>query len=84
MEGRPVNAQTASELRRLARGRSYAAFKSAALACGMQEAEAELVWHHDGQPSRGEPVLAVRESGAELRGEGAAWLTSTAVARVER
>ncbi len=76
-----VTEETVSELRRLADGDSYAAFKSAAVACGMTSEEAELVW----QESRGHEedlVLDVRDCGAELRSEDG-WLTSTTSVELE-
>ncbi len=76
MEGRAVTVpdETVTELRRLAAGDSLAAFKSAARACGMTEAEADLVWQvctgdeRDDGDGRGDvPELDARESGVELR-----------------
>jgi hypothetical protein len=70
--------ETVTQLRDLACGDSYAAFKSAALACGMTEDEADLVWRADCMPpAAGEVDLDVRDSGAELRCDGSAWLTSS-------
>ena len=74
--------ETRGQLRDLADGDSYAAFKSAALACGLSVEEIEAIWQVAADPDR--VVLDVRESGAELRGKGKAWLTSTAVERVDR
>ena len=77
-----MNAQTRQQLLTLADGDSFAAFKSAALACGLTQREAEQLYatRHGVED---DVEFDVRESGAELR-EGDAWLTSTAVARVER
>ena len=78
-----MNAQTRQQLQTLATGECYAAFKSAALAVGMTEREADLVWRADGQPVGEEIVADVRESGMELRSEQG-WLTSTVSVEVER
>jgi hypothetical protein len=78
-----MNAETRGQLRELANGDCYAAFKSAALAVGMTEREADLVWRADGQPVGEEIVADVRESGMELRSEQG-WLTSTVSVGVER
>ena len=72
--------ETRAQLEDLAQGDSYAAFKSTARVCGFSTDEIEAYW----QDADGEVEMDVRDSGAELRGNGPAWLTSTAVARVER
>jgi len=76
--------ETVTELRRLAAGDSLAAFKSAARACGMTEAEADLVWQactdDDGDDSRLE--LDIRESGIELRSDRG-WLTASDAVELE-
>lgn len=75
-----MNAETAGQLRDLAAGDSYAAFKSAALAVGLTAGEAEQFYQDE---TDGEVEEDVRDSGMELRSEQG-WLMSTAVARVER
>lgn len=77
-----MNAQTVEALRDLASGDSRAAFQSAARACGLTDAEADLVWEHDGQPPA-RVEADVREAGMELRAGGDAWLTSTRSVRLE-
>ena len=75
-----MNAETVEQLRDLADGDSYAAFKSTALAVGMTEAEADLVWRHNGRPATGDGEVEadVRDAGMELHGETEkAWLTAT-------
>ena len=81
-----MNAETVEQLRDLADGDSFAAFKSAALAVGLTEDEADLVWRCGGRPpaTDSDPVLDVRDAGAELRGRGKEWLTSTESADLER
>ncbi|WP_135807330.1 hypothetical protein [Halorussus marinus] len=76
-----MQSETVGQLRELAAGDSRAAFKSAAMACGLSESEAELVWRHDGQP--GEVVADVRDAGMEIRSEDG-WLTSSVSVEVER
>jgi hypothetical protein len=78
-----MNATTVKQLRELASGDCYAAFRSAALACGMTAQEADLVWRADGQPVGEEIVADVRESGMEIRGAGDAWLTSSVAVELE-
>ncbi|WP_435175690.1 hypothetical protein [Halorussus sp. AFM4] len=74
---------TVEQLRDLAAGESKAAFRSAALACGMTSEEADLVWRADGQPVTGDDVVAdVRESGMELRSDRG-WLLSTVTVDLE-
>ena len=78
-----MNAETVEQLRDLAAGDSYAAFKSAALAVGMTETEAGLVWRYDGTPPCGVEA-DVRDAGMELHGEGKReWLTSTESVELE-
>jgi len=81
-----VTDETVTELRRLADGDSFAAFKSAALAVGMTEAEADLVWQVCGDErddSDGDvPELDARESGVELRSDRG-WLTATDAVELE-
>jgi hypothetical protein len=79
-----MNDETVQQLCTLANGESYAAFKTAALACGMTEDEADLVWRADCMPpAAGEVDLDVRDSGAELRCDGSAWLTSSKSVELE-
>jgi len=73
--------ETIGQLRELAAGGSRAAFKSAAMACGLSESEADLVWRHDGQPDDIE--ADVRDSAMEVRSDQG-WLTSTTSVEVER
>lgn len=78
-----LQAETVAQLEALAReGESFAAFKSTARACGLTAEAAEQIYARR-EGDAGDVELDVRESGAELR-DGETWLTSTAVARVER
>jgi hypothetical protein len=70
--------ETVDELTRLARGDSYAAFKSAAEACGLTPGEAEAFYAALDEGLE----LDVREAGAELR-DGETWLTSTVAVDLE-
>jgi hypothetical protein len=69
---------TVAQLRDLADGESFAAFKSAALACGMTAREAEFVW----QVCDEDVESDVRDSGMELRSDRG-WLTSTDSVQLE-
>jgi hypothetical protein len=76
-----MNATTASQLRELASGNSYAAFKSAALAVGLAEDEVEAVWHVCNDEDV-EVESDARESGMELQSDRG-WLTSTTSVELE-
>ena len=81
-----MNAQTVRGLRDLADEDSFAAFKSAALACGLTQEEAERAFASDDAVFADivdGAVLDVRESGAELR-DGENWLFCSRSVRVER
>jgi hypothetical protein len=78
-----VTETTASQLRELASGDSYAAFKSAALAVGLTEDEAEAVWHVCNDEDA-EVESDVRESGMEIHGGRGEWLASTVSVEAER
>ena len=73
---------TRTQLRTLAAGESYTAFKSTARVCGFSTEEIEAFWQ-DAHGDEQEIVLDVRDSGAELRSDQG-WLTSTAVEEVRR
>ncbi len=70
---------TVAQLRDLADGDSFAAFKSAALAVGMTEAEADLVWQVCDEAVESD----VRDCGMELRAGDGQWMTSSASVDVE-
>jgi hypothetical protein len=71
---------TASQLRELASGDSYAAFKSAALAVGLAEDEVEAVWQVCNDDV--EVESDVRENGMELQSDRG-WLASTMSVELE-
>jgi len=77
-----MQSETCAEIQRLARdGESYAAFKSAAIASGLEPGEAERFYAALNQDGRVE--ADVRKSGMELRSEQG-WLTSTLSVEVKR
>jgi hypothetical protein len=76
-----MKATTVEQLRELASGDSYAAFKSAALAVGLTEGEAEAVWQVCNEDV--EVESDVRESGMEIRGGRGEWLASTTSVELE-
>jgi len=78
-----MNAETRGQLRELAQGDSFAAFKSAARACGLADDELEAVWSVCQDDDVDEVVFDVRESGAELR-SSRGWLTSSLVVEAKR